>query len=574
MAQPVLINAGNHGVAVFGHDLVSIKDLEVINKFANLPDFNSGDKPWLHSVVIRAESMVSMVEAAEPGKPGFVYASTAFDMKSVMINLFDIASAAVEDAKASGYSIIGHERTILYDSLLHEFHHLWEYAKDGGVVKALDNDKFAEKFEKSAAEFSRRRLYELVKDYDLEPAPLAECPYLNGFLAEHLVKQEQAGKKATAREKKQWSFVDQQLELIGAGLYVWQKEDNDHKELRVESFKSLLHLSSKDDWDSAEWKKHSTPLPNLDETLRAQGLVKQLPEANPASGSANAMVGENGILEDTSGLPWDEEEPTPVGVWEPNYSDPVQNPATTQFATQPANNGFATGPAMQPEYQAPAPQFGFQPQFQPQPQYQAPAPQPQTWQQPAQPQWAQPAQPQTQAPAQAPVQKKVPPNTKVKVQDMPEDARRTIGVYYDVYKLMFSDCQPVDMSGLDPMANHTAFANVQAVNTPIMLGQREQQLIPAYDKQFRGSEASTVGGLCGYVASKSNLPCFIIHRIAPDGTVQRRLLMPQNPNKRKADGTLTDQAKEARNRNCIMYIKDANTGDWLLKIVNGVLLTC
>jgi hypothetical protein len=513
--------------AIAGHQHLSQKDLQILNLILNQREFEDMDN-WVHSIVFRSKSMVSMMDLAG-GKKDMVFGSTAFDTRSIMINLADIFQAATESAMEFGGSIQAYYHHLLLDTVLHELHHLKTYAKDGKVVSKLGDKGFLKIFEKAAEDWAEEKLLELVKEYDLEPAPIDNCPYLNSAIKELL-----------GNEDDQDEFIVAQRELIAENLFLWRKETADKKELKIDSFKSFLHSYSGDDFDDEEWQKPSNGLPSLSASLQAQGLVKEVPEPETKTVSAAGppVIDKQGQLVDDQPYP-----ETSYQLPETNYTDP--------------NEYNAYGPVeMNP---VPEPQF-YEPEvpvFQPDEQFQPQQPQPQ-----------QQFQPQPQLRPKA--------NTPVDTTKLPPEANAVIAVYYKVYQKVFAKaeaggCGPNVLKRLDPNKDYVAFQNPEAVKAPIPLYPNEQSQVIGYDTQTRGSQQSSENGIIGYVTSKSCIPNHIIHRADPSGKIQRRLLIPQNPNARK-NNELTATAKQARNGDHIMYIKDADTEEWLLKIVNGTLM--
>jgi hypothetical protein len=196
--------------AVIGHQHLSQKDLQILNLILNQREFEDMDN-WVHSVVFRSKSMVSMMDLAG-GKKDMVFGSTAFDTRSIMINLADIFQAATESAMEFGGSVQAYYHHLLLDTILHELHHLKTYAKDGKVVSKLGDKGFLKIFEKTAEDWAEEKLLELVKEYDLEPAAIDNCPYLNTAIKELL-----------GNEDDQDEFIVAQRELIAENLFLWRK---------------------------------------------------------------------------------------------------------------------------------------------------------------------------------------------------------------------------------------------------------------------------------------------------------------------------------------------------------------
>lgn len=148
-----------------------------------------------------------------------------------------------------------------------------------------------------------------------------------------------------------------------------------------------------------------------------------------------------------------------------------------------------------------------------------------------------------------------------------EDIRRiTENVYLKMYHHIFTHCGPLQNSDV-------GFSNPKAVLTiPLMLTEEEKRIFVSMnhnDVNMRWCpDVSTKNGVLGKVMKNTQLPSYEL-TLNINGTLHKRLFIPQNPNKRKG-GTLTNRAQEARAGNAIAYTKNSETDAWGPWIINGV----
>lgn len=552
-----IINSFDRQVAVFGAQHLSDKDLQVIQLIINLPEFSDAGS-WLHSIVIRKDGfypMANLLEKEEVKERAF--GSAAFDHKSVAINLFDIFDEALEAAERNRFSIVGYYYQLIWDTMLHECKHLYDIALKPETVKGLTSPELRIDLEAAADNFARERLYELAKEYDLEPSVLLEeSPYLAEMMHQLLGDLEI-----------QTEFVRYQRDLIARGFYYYRRIDEEtvHK---LATFKDFLHNMAGDPKNEPTWNKCTRALPEVismvagvnlpqpaqDTTMRTWETI---PQATMVGGVNLPQPVQNNVQSVEADLPpWEEPEA--------KFSQPMVD------YTQPESSvyGQFAQPAPEPVYHQPAPTapVNFAPQQVPEPVYHQPAPQQ--------------LNPVPQGPMQQYAGTQHKGEVEVNIGELPESARWIINVYYKIYDRIFGDkpgcCGVVNMAGCDPTVDYQPFTNNAAINTPIMLEPQEQAMVVGCDHQFKGTFTDSSNGITGYEFKNTKLPAYRIHIKGPDGTVRIRQFFPQNPNKRVGD-KLSSQSEKARNGACILYIKDgydAKNHAILFKIIDKKLYKC
>lgn len=172
--DPVLIDTVWGSVAVFGHELVSKKDLVILGECLSLPEFTIKQADHrVRSVVFRADNRPY---SATTGKP--ILANCSFDSGSICVNLQETFRASKENAlENTSVSVVASYHRNMILSFLHEIHHL-------AVLDGLpDNDAAIEEAETEANDWAWARLVQLVQTANIEPAHHAECSFLNDKLS-------------------------------------------------------------------------------------------------------------------------------------------------------------------------------------------------------------------------------------------------------------------------------------------------------------------------------------------------------------------------------------------------------
>lgn len=172
--DPVLLDTVWGSVVVFGHELVSKKDLVILGECLSLPEFTIKQSDHMvRSVVFRADNRPCSVETGRP-----ILANCSFDAGAICINLQETFRASKENALENpSVSVVAsfHRNMIL--SFLHEIHHL-------AVLDGLpDNEAATEEAETEANEWAWASIVRLAQTVNIEPAHFSECSFLNKKLS-------------------------------------------------------------------------------------------------------------------------------------------------------------------------------------------------------------------------------------------------------------------------------------------------------------------------------------------------------------------------------------------------------
>jgi hypothetical protein len=523
--DPAFIDTPFGPVVVFGHHLVSKKDLVILGHCLNVPD----------AEFIRSGSTIKSVIFRDDNRPkdykGIpVLGNVSFDHNSIAINLVKIVGDAIEEAiNNENVAVVAsyHRNVIL--TILHEIHHL-------SSVDSFPNDPVAAQEEEDAAEsWAQARLFDLVKMVDMEPAHHSESPALCMPLMEIL---EDKGDNWAVRQK---NMLDNHM-----FFHVPENVAKGKSEVAIFSFKEYMKFQAPDFhnevWNNDTIKATIIETPPAQVAPSTTAFVSEIPANHAVYSDMNASLQEDMEIAE---LDLDYDDDFPMDGF------PAQAQPDKPLFQQTVNQAFA-------------PQFQQQtaPQFQPQsqPQYQTAAPQPQFQQQ---------AAPQSQAP----VQRKIYQDSGFTDEQTGEIVK---GVYYKIYNHIFGSCGPKTDSDIP-------FENPELVyRQGIPLTADEQKVImkmDCFDVEGRLCDGTLLseskGMLHGKTTSNIKLPAYKIY-INMNGFELCRYIFPQNTAKPNKNGGLTKPALEARAGKAILYIKEGNdavieaTGKtWLWKIVNG-----
>lgn len=157
------------------------------------------------------------------------------------------------------------------------------------------------------------------------------------------------------------------------------------------------------------------------------------------------------------------------------------------------------------------------------------------------------------------------PHTTTQPHNMAVLSRIVQTVYTKMYKFIFTNCGQLKNSEI-------GFSNPEAVlTTPLPLTEEEKEVFVSMNHlDVNGRwcpNVSTANGLLGKVMSKTKLPAYEVV-LNVNGTLHRRLFIPQNPGKRN-NGVLTQRALEAQSGDTIAYTKNSETNVWGPYFVNG-----
>ena len=229
--DPVLINTESGMVAVFGHELVSKKELLCMERCFSLPELSLENGGHNVKVIVLRNDNFPRNKKGEP-----VMASCCPDSGAVIVNLLQTFSKCVEVMldyePETSILAIWHRNMLL--NYLHEIHHL-EMLGGGLILSAAE----AEEAEELAEEWSTQKMYELAKSVDVEPSHHAESQFLANQVMELLLE-----------NTERWA--SDQRHMLENHMMYHLPETDDHGGLSL-NFKGYLHLMSGDELDDPTW---------------------------------------------------------------------------------------------------------------------------------------------------------------------------------------------------------------------------------------------------------------------------------------------------------------------------------
>jgi hypothetical protein len=521
--DPIFLNSGWGAVPVFGHHLVSKKDLLILGACLSLPMFmkDSGEGMCYHGtkvVVFRDDG-----EPTRDGKPVFGNATPCCG--GIAINLMRIVSAGIDEATNNPESSIraGYHRNLIM-TMLHEIHHL-------SVLKEIPKSKsLLATADKEADEWAYDMMMLMAQTIDIEPAHHSESPVLCKQLLELL-----------AEKNDEWS--KEQRHRLDNNIFYVSAETDEHK---ATPFKGYLHFMSGDERHDPKWNTETILGAGAESPLSVSiRMVDTItptvePQAVPQSAQATNTLSPSEYMEmeeDGGGADFADYE---------NYGTAPQSMQSYAQAAQPVNQQY-------PVYTPPITSAPSAPPWTP-----ATAPPPQ---------YATAAQTQAEV--------AVYPATGLTKEGTGEVV---VGLYRKIYDHIFGKCGRLLNSDL-------GFSNPEAVTLGIPLTEMEKKVVVKMDCLDPNGRwcpnMQTSGGLLfGSIMKNAKLPTFKIY-VNENGFERVRMMLPQNSAKRDGSGNYTKPALQARAGSCIMYIMEGNdavanaTGKkFLLKIVDGVLMAC
>jgi hypothetical protein len=532
--DPVFINTTWGAVSIYGHELVSKKDLVIIGHCLALPDFavDAGDhgvrmimfrddnRPYRMQKVDKKSKKSEMVRVP-------LMASCVPDAQAIIINLEQTFITAVEESEREGENAslkaCFHRNMIM--NYLHEIHHMERLHKIG--MAELD-DATRNELEDDAQTWSLQQLFVLAKTVDIEPAHHAESSYLSAALMALLLE-----------EKDEWSKRQRHM-LENNIMYELLPEKDKHEGLTLMSFKGICHLMSGDDVDSPEWKKETISLAPLSSAELPQELGKphDVQPGPQAQYVANSMddaeyleipPGTEGIVRDPDWVMYGRDDYE--NSYEPpehvSFTGPAVSPTMTPVAPAPLNTSFpVAGQPAPPQYHQTTPSVVVYPRT---------------------------------------------GLTPMQTRDV------VFSVFNKLYSHIFTHCGRL-------LNSDVGFQNPEAVYTmPVNLTEQEKAVVVKCDcLDVNGrwcANTPTVNGIRGYINKNTKLPAYKIY-INNDGYEAVRLLLPQNPAKR-AGADYSKPALAARNGSCIMYIMEGldkadfnDKGKFYFKCIDNVWQAC
>jgi hypothetical protein len=257
--DPAFIDTPFGPVVVFGHHLVSKKDLIILGHCLDFPDAaevrgNNGIK----SIIFRDDNKPK----APSGEP--VLGNVSFDHNSISINLLKIVSDAIWEAqnKPEVAIVSSYHRNLLM-TILHEIHHL-------SAMDEFPTDPVAaQKEEEDAEAWGKEMLFHMAKTVDIEPAHHSESSFLAGQLMDLLM-------------EKTDDWAVKQRDMLNNHMFYHLPDKINRREVAIHSFKEYMKFQSPDFEDSI-WSQ-----PTIKGTIHvvAPAAVIEQPVATPASVAA------------------------------------------------------------------------------------------------------------------------------------------------------------------------------------------------------------------------------------------------------------------------------------------------
>lgn len=524
VSDPVFINTDAGAVAVFGHELVSKKDLVILAQCLTLEELslkNGGH--GVKSVVFRDDNFPK----SNDSKP--ILASCSFDVDGISINLLHTFTKCVEvmldNEPDSSIHAIWHRNMIL--NYLHEIHHL-NYLNGDPM-----SDEEVETAEELAKEWSKCNLIELAQNVDIEPSHHAESSFFAGQLMELL-----------AENTEDWAVAQRDMLENHSMFHI--DENKDHGSLTL-NFKGYMHLWSGDEVDDKKWNKETilgageeSPLAA---SVRAANTEADIPVETVAPVQETPVVGglptseydemsvdpNTMVTEGFGGNAGEMAEPAPVA--QPSSAQPMFQPAQPAAPAAPTNNAFPIG---------------------------------------GQPAPTAPAQPEHATATQTTPEVQTLPQTGLTNE---QTAEIVMGVYAKCYNHIFTNCQRL-------LNSDVGFQNPDAViTTPVVLTDSEVAVVPKADA-FNAAGTWQSGGdivnceLRGFIMKNTKLPAYKLF-INMNGHQLIRLLLPQNP------ATNSRPALQARGGSCLMWVMEGDDAitqaggkKFLFKYLDGQVSPC
>jgi hypothetical protein len=514
--DPMFILTPAATIAVYGHEHISKKMLEIFGLIMNLDEVSGGKNPVDHnvrSIIIRTDNQPKMAD----GKA--IMAGQAYGFGSIAINLVETfrgTKRAIEEDALVSLHQLWHNNLIM--DLLHEVHHMImrdEPCLDEKVEK--ERDALAEEWAIQTRNF-------MAQNYNIEPLTFRDETFFHAEAMKALVEWQNGDDAAKEIYRLQNHMLINHVKLTipadkALGL----------PEAYVTSFKKVMQLLLGIHLDAAEWNK-----PTDGESMNLEQFLMGLNRIQPT-------------VTTVGGAPWD-------GDDEPGYSGDdvhtetrvlgpesafMQNPSA--FYTPPVNN---------------APPQPFTPaSF-------APA---NTW--------------QTLTGQQNPLMNPTPAPAPLPNHGLSPDEVRTaaMSVYAKCYNHIFTHCGQLVNSDL-AFSNSEAVSSMPIALTPaeaaVVYLMDAQTALGQPQKGMPTTE-----GLRGFTFSKSKLPVYMLYINDGTGKPTMRKLMPQNTANASKPGQAARagsrimyivEADPAEER--AMVARGEST--FLYKVVDGQFMSC
>lgn len=323
--DPIFLNTPTGAVAVFGHEYVSRKMLEVLNIALSYDAFEI----TYHGV----KNVVFRIDGYPKENGSSICANFAPDTGGVAINLVKTLERAIERS-------MDHPSTSLMASwwiemLLnfgHEIHHAVRWDTDR--TELTESKEKRNKEEDLAEKYSNEMIIALAQGYDIEPPVIAQEVWFNGQIAELL----------NGKEDDKWAESQKEM-LDNQHLWEYAPSDSTKETVVLSTFKDLMCLITNGDETSDIWNKETFPIPEgiktLDEQLNGRKIVINKGPSTKATTHIPPDVGEQPCEDFYAD---DEFENSPAAVQtQPAQFQPVQpqpaKPAQSMFVDPNQNTG-------------------------------------------------------------------------------------------------------------------------------------------------------------------------------------------------------------------------------------------
>lgn len=514
--DPAFIDTPFGPVVVFGHHLISKKDLMILGHCLDFPD----------AAQVRSNNGIKSIIFRDDNKPKTpagvpVLGNVSFDHNSISINLLKIVSDAILEAqnKPEVAIIASYHRNLLM-TILHEIHHL--SALDEFPTDPVE----AQKEEEDAEAWAKENLLHMAKMVDIEPAHHSESSFLAGQLMELLME-----------KTDDWSV--KQRDMLNNHMFYHLPDKINRREVAIHSFKEYMKFQSPD-FEDAIWAqptiKGTIHVPVPTQALWDKGLPSSdLPPSPPITPTTVAAAFN----------------PVSTVVEEDNWvSIPEAN-------IDHGDDGFDL-----PDFDDEGSQAGMQGYAQAQQQYQQPTAPPK-------------AQPRQQAPSQQKITGpiKMYADTGLTEEQISEVVK---GFCFKCYDHIFGPCGPREDSDISfdkPKMVYQQGIPMTDLEKQVIVK------MDCQDVQGRHCPgmSTSAGVVRGRLSEQKGLPTYKLY-INFKGYEICRFLLPQNCAKDNGSGGLSNQALAARSGSQIMYIKEGNdklipiSGAWKYRIIDKVWL--
>lgn len=515
-------------IAFFNTDLVTPNMINILMASLDDADFNV-DGHGVLSVVFRDDGY--------PMHENGLLNSWAFsaDACCAMCNIEHCITLAIEDGldpKNEHAEKAGVHMGVWKNMLKGFFHETYHARSTIVEPHAIRFDKeFRAEDEGLAPIFARDQLFELAKIRDIE---IDFAPEVQEMIDIRLLTEFDRitdDKKATKRDKA-WKYHQQYLIEHGGVFYAPpSKKDKDDAGLHLMTFKEYLHFFSDDAEDDPAWAADTIGV----------ALTAEITPCNE-DGHGNS-TGEVVDPEDAYAYAdTDEFTDAYMAAPTPGFQGVVQQQAAAQVVTQQVTPVNPVSAQMQEPVQTVQP---------------AAAPLPPT--------------PVTPAAQQVPVVAGAANAGAAFVLASGADPQTVVdGLYLKMFTQIFQACQ----------YNHTSldmpFPGGGNITQWLELTEDEAQFVVSmtcYSAEQRGVECpgtKVERHLSGIMMDKAGLlPGYRLVMAMPDGTIIKRTIMPQNPNKVGNNGYVSTPAKLAKGGSQIMWIIDADTKEYKRRIKDG-----